>query len=130
HIESRLHKPKVLLVDDSAEQLLLLKSVLETKGYDVVTANSGVEAIGIFAGHEFDVVVLDYNMPDIDGGMLAGRMKQHNFGMPILMFSGMDIIPRRALRHVDLLVRKGDKANALADAIASVLPAELVPSNT
>lgn len=59
-------KKKILLVDDD----LILLSVAQSafgEGFDVVTVNSGFDAIEMMAKHSFDLVLLDHQMPILDG---------------------------------------------------------------
>ena len=58
---------RVLVVDDSAVNLTLAVSQLERIGYDAVTVNSGVDALEILAKETFDVVLMDWHMPGLDG---------------------------------------------------------------
>jgi signal transduction histidine kinase/DNA-binding response OmpR family regulator len=70
-------KVNILVVDDLPEKLLVLSSILESLGENVVTAKSGREALRRVLDQEFAVILLDVNMPDIDGfetaAMIRGR---------------------------------------------------------
>lgn len=57
----------VLVADDSEENRLLVQYILEPKGAHIRTANNGKEAIQIFTHDLFDVVLMDINMPILDG---------------------------------------------------------------
>ncbi|MEJ7806955.1 MAG: response regulator, partial [Telluria sp.] len=63
--------PKVLLVNDNAASLLALESLLlggaEASEYELITASSGHEALRHVLKHEFAVILLDVNMPGMDG---------------------------------------------------------------
>jgi len=67
--------PKVLLVDDRPDNLLALEAVLEPLDLDLVLAESGAEALGALLDDEFAVVVLDVQMPDLDGFETARLIK-------------------------------------------------------
>jgi twitching motility two-component system response regulator PilH len=58
---------KVLIVDDSAADLLHLKQVVETAGYAAITASSGKEALDIARAQKPDVILLDIVMDGMDG---------------------------------------------------------------
>ena len=58
---------QILVVDDNAMNLKLLSAILETKGFEVVTASGGTQALERIQTHKPDLVVLDVMMPDISG---------------------------------------------------------------
>jgi CheY-like chemotaxis protein len=57
----------ILLVDDNPHGLAARKSVLEKLGYSIVTAACGPDALEILASQEFNLVVTDYRMPNMNG---------------------------------------------------------------
>jgi len=65
-------KKVILCVDDNEQELSVLKFMLATNGYKVVSATNGQEAIGIFAGTPVDLVLTDFAMPGMSGGELMG----------------------------------------------------------
>lgn len=64
---SREEKVKILVVDDRPENLLVFQTILEDLGQELVLANSGEEALKQVLAHDFAVVLLDVNMPGVDG---------------------------------------------------------------
>jgi signal transduction histidine kinase/DNA-binding response OmpR family regulator len=60
-------KSKILIVDDRRDKLLVFKTILDELGQTVVTANSGEEALKLVLQNEFAVILLDVNMPGLDG---------------------------------------------------------------
>ncbi len=69
---------KILIVDDEEMQRDLLKGFLKKKGYEVLTAGSGKEALKHFAEHPFQLILLDHRMPDMNGDEVLGYMKKIN----------------------------------------------------
>lgn len=67
---------RALIVDDSPVARELLRALLERTGYDVSEARSGREAIAQSAHTEFDLVLLDYQMPDLDGAATALALRR------------------------------------------------------
>ncbi len=65
---------KVLIVDDEAEVRRLLQEFLSLRGYDVVLAGSGMEALEAVEGQKPDLVLLDVAMPEMDGVETLGRI--------------------------------------------------------
>ncbi|MDM0022637.1 response regulator [Variovorax saccharolyticus] len=66
----------ILLVDDEPVNLTVLETVLEDAGYRLIHASSGEQALLALMTHEFAVLVLDVNMPDMTGFELATLIKQ------------------------------------------------------
>jgi signal transduction histidine kinase len=66
-------KANILVVDDLPEKLLVFSSILEELGQNLVTVRSGSEALKEVLAREFAVILLDVNMPDIDG-LETGRL--------------------------------------------------------
>ncbi len=67
---------KILIVDDEPSNLTVLEAVFQNSGYSLVHASSGAEALMALMHHEFAVLVLDVNMPDMTGFELAQLIKQ------------------------------------------------------
>ncbi|WP_407314720.1 putative bifunctional diguanylate cyclase/phosphodiesterase [Pseudomonas sp. nanlin1] len=65
----------LLVVDDYPENLLSMRALLERQDWQVVTAASGVEALGKMLEHEVDLVLLDVQMPGMDGFEVARLMR-------------------------------------------------------
>jgi two-component system sensor histidine kinase RpfC len=68
---------RILVADDNATNLLLVRQMLELDGHEVVSASNGAEAVDILASRDFDLIFLDFNMADMDG---ADVMKIYRFG--------------------------------------------------
>jgi len=68
-------RPKVLLVDDKVRNLVLIKNILSPLNLDIYIAQSGEEAIQRVTQTNFDMVLLDIVMPDIDGYEVCRRIK-------------------------------------------------------
>jgi len=80
---------KILAVDDSASMRQMVAFTLQGAGYDVVEASDGVEALAAADKSEFDLVLSDVNMPNMDGLSLVKELRQRpNFKfIPILMLT-------------------------------------------
>jgi two-component system sensor histidine kinase/response regulator len=66
---------KILLVDDRSANLLALQAVLDNRGYEIVTAASGQEAVARTLENDFAVILLDVMMPGMDGFETASRIR-------------------------------------------------------
>lgn len=83
---------KILIVDDIEDNLELLKRLLDGWGYTVTTANNGFDAIKLVTDSDFDAIVLDVMMPEIDGIETCRRIREEvkNIVTPIIMLTGLD----------------------------------------
>ncbi|MFL6439772.1 MAG: response regulator [Terriglobales bacterium] len=111
----------LLCIDDDESQVLMQRALLHSKGYDVVVATGGRDGLAAFGNHHVDLVVVDYRMPDLDGGTVALKLREKNPNIPIVMFSGVDDISPEALKAVNSLVRKGESPTALSDEVQRLL---------
>jgi PAS domain S-box-containing protein len=75
-VEERPEPVNILLVDDRAEDLLALSTVLDVSGYRLIQARSGTEALRVLLRDEFAVILLDINMPEMDGFEFASLIRQ------------------------------------------------------
>ncbi len=78
--------PKLLVVDDDADLLDVLTYVFQRNQFDVVTATDGVQALEVFAREAPDLVILDVNMPGLDGFEVARRIRAQAT-TPIIMLT-------------------------------------------
>jgi signal transduction histidine kinase len=69
-------KTRILIVDDLPEKLVVYKVILEELEQEIVTARSGSEALKQVLQHDFAVILLDVNMPDMDGFETAALIRQ------------------------------------------------------
>jgi CheY-like chemotaxis protein len=70
-------RASILIVDDLPEKLLVFQTVLEDLGHDLVCARSGAQALKEILKTEFAAILLDVNMPDIDGFETAKLIRQY-----------------------------------------------------
>jgi DNA-binding response OmpR family regulator len=79
-------KHKVLLVDDDMNLRKFITINLEARGYQVVQAVDGVEAVSLIDDQDFDIIILDINMPRMDGFAVCKIVRQR-LNTPIMMLS-------------------------------------------
>ena len=82
----------MLVVDDSPTVRKLVAITLEKRGYKVVSAFDGVAAIKEIAAHNPSLILMDVNMPRLDGYQLCKLVKKHETtcDIPVLMLTGKD----------------------------------------
>jgi DNA-binding NtrC family response regulator len=78
----------VLVVDDEPEMCWVLKTLLEQHGYSVRQAANGREAISLATTDNFQVMLLDAKLPDMDGLALARKMVRSSPGVILVIISG------------------------------------------
>jgi two-component system KDP operon response regulator KdpE len=78
---------RVLIVDDEPQLLRALVLNLRHRGYDVVTATTGEDAVEQVAGLPPDVVLLDLGLPDRDGLAVIGELRRREPALPIVVLS-------------------------------------------
>lgn len=83
---------RVLVVDDMATQRVIIKSVFHPPHYHVTEASRGAQALDLLRREDYDVVLLDVMMPDIDGFEVCRRIRQElNLPfLPVIMITALD----------------------------------------
>lgn len=113
----------LLCVDDHAEVLSIMEDFLRVSGYSVLTAPSGTRGLQLLRHNSVDAVILDYEMPKMDGAELALRIKAEWPDLPVLMFTGYPAdVPEEIRRSVDAFVVKGDPAEKLLETVRQLVP--------
>ena len=72
----RMDTPRtIMVVDDNPDIITIVKTILEGKGYTVLSASSGQELLNILKDQKPDLIILDIMMPEMDGLEVLGRLK-------------------------------------------------------
>ena len=132
-----VHNPlagRVLIVDDNVTNQRVLATLLTHAGYDVATAGSGAAALlqlesASLARHAFDMVITDYQMPDMDGAMLGERIISITTlaDTRLVMLTSLDRAgdtPRLAALGFAAYLTKPVRTRELLDAVAKVMGGE------
>ena len=80
---------RILVVDDAPQVRRVLRATLTVEGYTVSEARDGGEALGLFRSEPFDIILLDVNMPGVDG-LQACREIRSKSEVPIIMLTVRD----------------------------------------
>ncbi len=91
-----LSTPRILLADDSPIERLALAHYLRGNGYEVDEAADGDAAILQLKHRQIDLMLLDLNMPDVDGFEVLKYVQEHRRALPIILLSGM---PAHKIQH-------------------------------
>jgi DNA-binding response OmpR family regulator len=92
---------KLLVVEDEARMVDLLRKGLTEEGHTVTCASDGAEGLTLAKNYEFDVIILDVMMPKLSGYELAKRLRAEKVRTPILMLTARDSLPD-VVRGLDL----------------------------
>ena len=107
---------KILLVDDDESIQLLYREELKDEGYNVVSAFNGEEALELFSREKPDLVVLDIQMPDMNGIEVLRQMKMMDEKIPVVLSSAYHEYKQDlgAWASEDYVVKSADSSDLLA----------------
>ena len=83
---------KILLVEDEKKIASALKTGMEEQGFYVMVAYDGAMGEKFFTNYDFDLVILDINLPDINGYTLSRIIRQKKQNIPILMLTALGTV--------------------------------------
>jgi CheY-like chemotaxis protein len=109
----------LLCIDDSQAILEYERSLFETSGYIVVTATSATQGLRLATMSRFDVVLLDYHMPEMNGHQVALEIKRLRPETLVVMVSGSDI-PEETRQLVDAVIPKTEAIGELLPMVAEL----------
>jgi len=110
---------KILAVDDTPENLRLLDALLSPRGYELVTASSGAEALALIASEKPDLLLVDIVMPDMNGYEVTKRVRADAASrhLPIIMITatgGADLVRSLEAGADDFVSKPFDQHELLA----------------
>jgi two-component system copper resistance phosphate regulon response regulator CusR len=82
---------RILVIEDDPRMLQLLRKGLWEHGHLVVTASNGLEGLQLGNEHEFDVILLDIGLPELDGYQVARGLRANRRLAPLLMLTARDM---------------------------------------
>lgn len=82
-------KKEILVVDDQPGIRLLLQEIFTSDGYHVTMAKTGKEALDILDGSSFDLLMLDYKLPVVDGVQVIQQLEDDKVEIPVILMSGL-----------------------------------------
>lgn len=112
----------MLCIDDDVDQLQIRKAIFELQGYDVLIANSGNKGLHLLRRQLVDLIILDYQMPGMNGAEVAAEIRKIDLSVPIIIFSGSDLFGvREALFHIiDRFISKDAPVAELLSAVEEI----------
>jgi CheY-like chemotaxis protein len=109
----------ILCIDDDRAILSYEKALLESSGYSVTTAASAQEGLELVATCKFDAVLLDYELPGMNGCDVAFEIRRVRPELAVILLSGGEV-PTHALALVDAFIPKLRASRALLPTIAAL----------
>lgn len=128
-------KRLILLVDDDPALRRLFGGRLFRLGYEVIYANDGNEGREVARRMQPHAVILDYNMPVMDGMETAGRLRaeQETKHIPIILLTNEDLSveAEKAIREIGIsaYVHKGEDIRILRERLREVLSSRATPAS-
>jgi CheY-like chemotaxis protein len=115
---------EILCIDDDVQSLKVRKILLETFDFHVTTASNPREGLRLFRRRNLAAVVLDYQMPEMNGGEVARQMKSLRPEVPVLMLSALPWLPQGAPSEcIDLFITKGGPTSKLVSELEQLIAA-------
>ena len=87
----------------------------------MLTPSKREEGLGLFVSRPIDAVVLDYQMPGMNGDQVASQMRRVKADVPILLLSGYSELPPNELSCVDAFLRKGESWSTVVSTLDRLL---------
>jgi len=114
-------KATILCIDDHWNGLIGRKMLLEQNGYEVLEASGGDEGLKLFLSRNVDAVVVDYQMPGMNGDVVAEKIKRINSHVPIMLLSAYGPLPKSKLRAVDSFLTKSQPPQIILSMLQGLL---------
>ena len=124
-IADKAHLTKILVIDDDARDRGLLAAVLEERGYEVILADNGGTGLMLCHRRTPDAVVLDLNMPGIDGRTILRQLRILHPTLPVVVFSGLsteEVEQEMLNQGATACIQKAFSLHQLGLALQEVLP--------
>ncbi|HET9923682.1 MAG TPA: GAF domain-containing protein [Methylomirabilota bacterium] len=112
---------RILVVDDEADVREVLADVLTSRGHTVTLAGGGREALQCFERGDYDLVITDLAMPDLNGWEVAHAIKAARARLPVLLLTGWADAVDSAAGRVDGVIKKPFDMTKLAAAVSAAL---------
>ena len=113
--------PKLLCVDDDQQSLSVRRVFLEAFGFDVTTCSSPRLSLRYADLTEYSAAILDFQMPEMNGGELAEELKKRNPQMPIVILSALSALPDDTPNSYDAFMCKGESGFALVNKVQELI---------
>jgi CheY-like chemotaxis protein len=115
---------KILIIDDAPSVRELLEMLLRPQGYDVILAENGWKGLQLYRQDHPDVILLDLNMPELDGVTVLKQIRSVDLKQPVIVLTGeTDPETERQVRELGVseFIAKGSSLHLLGDTLKRLL---------
>ncbi|MGA7634534.1 MAG: response regulator [Terriglobales bacterium] len=110
----------ILCIDDEPQILMLYRMVLEEYGYGVLIEANGWDGLGASDRCPVDCILLDYQMPGMNGAEFVQHLTDRHCSTPVILISGSRDIPPQLLNQVEAFIEKPWRAQQLLECVENV----------
>ena len=118
----------IFYVDDNPKSRRLLTSVIKSYGFEVISAGDPIEALSRTRKGCYDLFLLDYQMPHLTGSQLAQKLKRTKPDVPVVLISGLAVLPPFELISVDAHLGRGATLDELLDTMRDLIQSRHNPA--
>ena len=122
----KVDQAKILIVDDEPDCISIISCRLEWSHFNVITATNGIEALQVAEKEKPDLILLDTNMPEMNGHETLERLRKHPIlkGIPVIMVTALcekDDIAKASSFGIEGYVTKPIDFTGLLEKISGIL---------
>ncbi len=110
----------LLCVDDDPRTLTLYRMVLEDHGYKTLVESNGWDGLNASDRYPVDCILVDYQMPGMNGAEFVRRLKCKHASTPVIVVSGSQDVPAELLSQVAAFIEKPFRVKNLVECVESV----------
>ncbi|MGE0058703.1 MAG: response regulator [Dehalococcoidia bacterium] len=117
----RLTGSRILVVDDDVNLTRLLRAILRTSGFEVVTCGDSTEGLTIAENQDFNLIILDLRMPVMDGRTFYRELRQRGVKVPVVIASAYGARAAQAELGAQAAIEKPFDPDRLIDTVNRIL---------
>jgi formate transporter len=118
----------LLWIDDYEPALAMYRTVFESRGFRVLTASRPSQGLQLALAHPIDLVICDYEMPEMNGEEVIAALKAWDPRLPVVVFSASHVLSERTRRLADACCDKARPVQSLMAVIQRLIVAKTVKS--
>jgi DNA-binding response OmpR family regulator len=112
---------RILVVDDDVNLTRLLRAILRTSGFDVVTCGDSTEGLNVAESQDFNLIILDLRMPVMDGRTFYKELRERGVKTPVVIASAYGARAAQAELGAQAAIEKPFDPDRLIDTVTRIL---------